>query len=483
MKNRMNRITLIILVLALMVGAFYLYHDDESQASHDTTSRDKSKENAHSTITTLPIPEILEDQNPDEKIAEYNLTAQKSTNVFVNGVETETYGYNGNYLGPVIKARNGEEITVNIKNALGDEETTVHWHGLEIPGDVDGGPHQVIQPNESLQTTFTINQPAATLWYHPHPLHKTGKQVYKGLAGLLLIEDEVSDKLPIPKDYGRNDFPLVIQDRQLNQNGKLIYDLNMMDVMHGKHGDTPLVNGANDALLEVPRGKVRLRFLNGSNARTNQLHLKDELRFWQIASDGGFLEKPVKRHELILGASERAEVIVDFSSYKEGERIELFDQNVRLMTFIVGEEPDKETDIPEQLTTIKAINPEEATKSREFVLQGMGHMVNINGKQMDIHRIDEEVNLDETEIWDVSNPNGRMAMEHPFHVHGVQFQILERNGEEPPENERGWKDTVLLMPGENVKLIATFKHKGTFMYHCHILEHEDAGMMGQFQVD
>lgn len=467
-----------VLFLVILIGGVAYFLTTNGSASDQS-----NKNNIASTKTTLPIPEILEDENPDDDQAEYHLTAQKSSKTFVRGIETETYGYNGDYLGPVIRAKKGEEVTVHIQNDLGEEETTVHWHGLEIPGDVDGGPHQVIAPDESITTKFTISQRAATLWYHPHPLHKTGEQVYKGLAGLLLIEDEVSQSLPIPDDYGVNDFPLIIQDRNLNEDGQLSYNLNMMSMMHGMEGDTPLVNGAYDADLEVPRGKVRLRLLNGSNARVSQFQLEDGAEFWQIASDGGFLEKPVKMDHLVLGPSERAEVIVDFSLYERGKRIELQDQDVRLMNFIVGDEPTESTEIPEQLTRVNHIDPTEVSTVREFVLQGMGPHVNINGKQMDMDRIDEEIDWNETEIWEVSNPRNRMSMEHPFHVHGVQFQVLERNGEDPPENEQGWKDTVLLMPGEDVKLIATFKQKGVFMYHCHILEHEDAGMMGQFQVE
>ncbi len=434
----------------------------------------------------LPIPPLLEDRNPSSEEAEFYLKAQKSTKVFMNGIETETFGYNGDFLGPVMKVNKGEKVKVHIENSLGDEETTVHWHGLEIPGDVDGGPHQVIQPNEVVTSSFTITQPAATLWYHPHPLHKTGEQVYKGLAGLFYIEDSVSKQLNIPKTYGEDDFPIIIQDRNLGREGQLSYDLDRMSLMHGLHGDTPLINGAFDPSLEVPKGKVRLRILNGSNARIYQLKLSGKHDFWQIASDGGFLEKPVKMNSIVLAPAERAEIIVDFSSFKEGEKMKLFDQDTSLINFVVGSESKDTSEIPKTLTTIQKLVPTEVTTTRTFTLQGMGHSVNINGKQMDIGRIDEEIQLNTTEVWEVLNPahhGGTMAgMPHPFHVHGVQFQVLERNGKEPPENERGWKDTVLLMPGEKVKIIATFKKPGVFMYHCHILEHEDAGMMGQFEV-
>src|SRR5699024_6910945 len=176
----------------------------------------------------LPIPPLLEDKNPADDVAEFYLKAQKSTKAFFPGVATETYGYNGDYLGPVIKVKKGEQVKVHIENDLGDEDTTVHWHGLEVPGDADGGPHNVIKPNETFSPSFTITQPAATLWYHPHLLHKTGEQVYKGLAGLFYIEDEISEKLNIPKTYGENDFPIVIQDRNLGKDGQLTYKLNMM---------------------------------------------------------------------------------------------------------------------------------------------------------------------------------------------------------------------------------------------------------------
>jgi len=137
----------------------------------------------------LPIPPLLEDKNPDPNKAEFHLVAQNATKEFITGVETETMGYNGDYLGPVIRVRNGEEVSVQVENNLEDETTTIHWHGLEVSGDEDGGPHSGIQSGESWTPEFKIEQLAATLWYHPHPEKNTGKQVYQGLAGLFGIED------------------------------------------------------------------------------------------------------------------------------------------------------------------------------------------------------------------------------------------------------------------------------------------------------
>src|SRR5690625_1559413 len=191
--------------------------------------------------------------------------------------------YNGDYLGPVIRVRKGEEVSVKVKNKL-DDVTTIHWHGLEVDGDEDGGPHSGIQPGESCSPEFKIDQPAATLWYHPHPEQQTGRQVYKGLAGLFLIEDEVSDRLDIPKEYGVDDVPLVIQDKRLNSDGSFEYDLGMRDVMNGLQGETMLVNGAVNPFLEVPGGMMRLRLLNGSNASVYVLDFGNGRAVVQIAS-------------------------------------------------------------------------------------------------------------------------------------------------------------------------------------------------------
>lgn len=431
----------------------------------------------------LPIPPLLENKSSMPNVAEFHLNVQMSKKEFIKGKETNTLGYNGDYLGPVIRVRNGEKVSIKVKNDL-NEETTVHWHGLEINGENDGGPHNIIKSGETWNPTFTINQPASTLWYHPHVMHKTGEQVYKGLAGLFYIDDEVTDSLNIPKEYGVNDVPLVIQDKRLDSSGKIEYNLGMHDVMMGFKGDTNLVNGAINPYLEVPRGKMRLRLLNGSNARIYEFVFSNNQKFYQIASDGGLLDKPVEMTKLVLSPAERAEIIVDFSEYKKGNVVELTNQGTELMKFVVKEEKQKASNIPDRLAQIERIDPSKSVKTRKFVFQGMGPMVNINGKQMDMNRIDEEVNLNATEIWEISNPSMGMmrGMAHPFHAHGVQFQMLDRDGNPPPANEAGWKDTILVNPGEKVRAIATFNHSGLFMYHCHILEHEDAGMMGQFKV-
>jgi FtsP/CotA-like multicopper oxidase with cupredoxin domain len=432
----------------------------------------------------LPIPPLIEDTDPSEDKMAFELIAEGSSKAFIDGVETDTLGYNGDYLGPTVKVRRGEEVSATIVNNM-EDLTTIHWHGLEVDAEDDGGPHSGILPGTSWTPEFTIDQPAATLWYHPHPEKDTGRQVYNGLAGMFIIEDEITDQLPLPKDYGENDIPLIIQDKRFDQNGNFTYDLQMPDIMMGLMGDTMLVNGAVSPQLDTEQGLMRFRILNGSNARVYELELNNRQSFYQIASDGGLLEQPVEMNRLVLGPAERAEIVIDFSHVDMGESLQLMNEAVPFMTFNVNKESTPGVQLPDQLTTIEEIPTSESVTTRDFVFQGMGLSVNINGKQFDMDRIDEVIELDTTEIWEVTNDSGMGMMGgtvHPFHAHGVQFQILSRDGNPPPPNETGWKDTFIVYPGETVKAIARFKYEGVFMYHCHILEHEDAGMMGQFDV-
>ncbi|MBC2582038.1 multicopper oxidase family protein [Clostridium sp. DJ247] len=430
--------------------------------------------------TALPIPKLLEDKNPESNLADFTLSAQEGTTSFFNGKQTNTYGYNGNYLGPVIRVNRGEEVNIHVNNKL-NESTTVHWHGLNVNGDIDGGPHQPIESGSQWNIKFNVNQPAATLWFHPHTNEKTSIQVYKGLAGLIYVDDEVSNKLNIPKEYGVNDIPLVIQDKTFDDNGNIFYS--QRKSMDGALGDTILVNGAVQPYLDVKKTKMRFRIVNGSNARNYNLQLSNGEDFMQIASDGGFLGAPVKLNKLELGPGERAEIIVDFSKYKDGSTVALSGGKFNIMAFNVKGEDIDNTMIPEKLTEIEKLSQESVSTTRKFDLQGMGNMVTINGKKMDMNRIDEKVKLNDTEIWEINNIGDMMdGMSHPFHIHGVQFQILSRDGKQPSENERGWKDTILIHPGEKVRIIMKFTEKGLFMYHCHILEHEDGGMMGQMKV-
>ncbi|MDO8716671.1 MAG: multicopper oxidase domain-containing protein, partial [Dehalococcoidales bacterium] len=270
----------------------------------------------------LPIPPLLKNTSTDPNKVAFELAVQKGTSQFFEGKFTETYGYSGDFLGPVLRVKKGQEVSIKVKNLLG-EVTTLHWHGALVPGEMDGGPHQEIAAGSEWNPHYVINQPAATIWYHAHPLGTTGAQVYKGLAGVFIIDDDVSQTLPTPKDYGINDIPLVVQDRRFAADGSLLYMSSPNDDLVGMMGDTVLVNGAISPVLEVSTIKMRFRILNGSNARTYNFILSNKSKFTQIASDAGFLESPVELDTLELSAGERAEIIVDFSGAAVGDVITL----------------------------------------------------------------------------------------------------------------------------------------------------------------
>jgi blue copper oxidase len=442
--------------------------------------------------TPLPIPALLENLDKTGRTAQFRMAAQVGRRTFFPGKNTQTFGYNGDFLGPTIQVRNGQRFNLQMTNDL-PEVTTLHWHGLHLPAKWDGGPRQPIAPGTTWNPDFTIKQQAATLWYHPHAMGKTGEQVYHGLAGLFLIEDDVSDRLDIPRTYGIDDIPVVIQDRRFFSDGQFAYVQTMHEVMNGVIGNYMLVNGAMSPTLQAENQRIRLRLLNGSNSSIYKISFSGH-PFQMIASDGGFLERPVSMTSVLLSAGERAEVVLDLSSLGGKTLSMLVDQRggerFEAMQIVISNTLQSISSLPQTLQKIERIPESEADNTRRFMMQsmGMGMMggsrLSINGKKMDMNRIDEKVKLGATEIWEITNQSGMMmSMPHSMHLHDVQFQILDRDGRRPPEHELGRKDTVLIQPGETVRIITRFHdYKGVYMYHCHLLEHEDDGMMGQFEV-
>lgn len=426
----------------------------------------------------LKIPELLEDINPDPNITEYQLNVQEGQTEFIEGKLADTMGYNGSYLGPVLRFTKGQQTSITVNNNL-DVPTTLHWHGLLVDGEQDGGPMQGIKPNQSWQPSFVVDQPAATLWFHPHFIGTTANQVYYGLAGLIYIEDEISKDLNLPDIYGENDIPLIIQDRNFNNDGSLDYRTSMMGVVPG---DEIIINGTIKPYLNIGHDKIRLRILNGSNSENFNLSFSDNMGFLMIASDGGLLSRPLSKKSLFLAPGERAEIVVDFGAVKNNN-VTLYNDNKQILEFKIEGRLENSPNIPEGLVSISEIPIGNNPVRRVFDLESMGINGTINGKYYDMARIDEEVRQNETEVWVVRNLGGMMQTGgHPFHVHGTQFQIISRDGKGPAPEERGFKDTVFVEVGEEVLLRVIFKHTGIFMYHCHILEHEDNGMMGQFRV-
>ena len=432
-------------------------------------------------INELSIPPVLERQQGQD--FDYEVTAQQGTTEFFEGVSTDTYGYNGDLLGPTLKLEEGESVDVKITNDL-DEVTTFHWHGLEVPGEIDGGPHGEIQPGESQIITLEADQPAATLWYHPHVHGSTAEQVFKGLSGMLLIAEGAGSDSELPREYGVDDIPLIFQDRLFDKDNQLSYDRLMNQ--DGTLGDVSIVNGTINTKLTVTKSVMRFRLLNGANARNYTFQLSNGANFTQIASDGGLLDEPVETDTLTLAASERAEILIDFSTMTEEESLAIInDEGTVLLPFEIALE-DSPADSANMWTTDEPFLTEQETEmpvSKEIELFGMADMVTINGKKFDMDRIDFRQEQGVTEVWEVYNkPDMMGGMIHPFHIHGTQFKIISRDGEEVEPNEQGLKDSVLVEPGERVKLLVTFPEKGIFVFHCHILEHEDNGMMGQIEV-
>ncbi|MBL4580860.1 MAG: multicopper oxidase domain-containing protein [Gammaproteobacteria bacterium] len=442
----------------------------------------------------------------------YELQLQSGTSQFLSGLPTPTLGINGSFLGPTLRLKNGSDVAISVLNQL-DEPSTLHWHGLHVPAKADGGPSQVIAPDETWRPSFTVRQKAGTFWYHSHLLNKTGEQVYKGLAGMIIIDDEESESLELPSTYGVDDIPLIVQDRRFNEDGSFRYVGMHRDVMTGVFGDRILVNGTTSAVFTPTTNKVRFRILNAANARTFNFALADGREFSLIASDGGFLEKPVALRNIVLAPAERVEIVVDFS---DGGPVDLLSLpleasspystigmmrnmlSVNTESFtILNIQPQsnlqRSTALPEKLTSISRMQEGEAARTRRFVLsmpmgmmrrgRGRGGEFLINGNPMAMDTINEVVPVGTTEIWEIYNDS---MMMHPFHIHHGQFQILDRDGVPPSPDEMGFKDTVKVGPGQTVRFIMRFENFSdpdtAYMYHCHILEHEDNGMMGQFTV-
>lgn len=450
---------------------------------------------AQAAPTALVMPALFEGtlQN-GRQVFDLNVAAGETR--FFKDAATRTIGINQSYLGPILRIASGTPLRMNVTNGI-DEEMTLHWHGLHLPGRADGGPHQAVAPGTTWSPEFDMLQKAGTFWFHGHQMHKTGAHVWAGMAGVIRVEDAESAALDLPASHGEDDFTLVLQDRRFTTDGQMPYAPSMHDQMAGMAGDVALVNGVINPYLEVPAGRVRLRVLNGSNGSFYNLHFADGRQFWQIATDGGLLAAPVPMSAALLGPAERAEFIVDFDSGAATQLLaDVFGAEVQMMggrgtvqfLDLRPTGPARATGaLPDRLADLAPPTPAASSTTRHFSLEmtgrGMAGSFAINGQQMDPSRIDFEVPLGATETWVIVNTT---VMFHPFHIHDVQFRILTRNGAAPAAHEAGLKDTVVLAPQERVEVQLSFTKfadpKAPYMYHCHILEHEDAGMMGQFVV-
>jgi FtsP/CotA-like multicopper oxidase with cupredoxin domain len=438
----------------------------------------------------LSIPPLAESETSASGARVFKLGIQPGETRFKEGAATRTWGVNGTYLGPTIRARRGERVEFAVHNGL-DQETSIHWHGMHLPATMDGGPHQVVPAGATWQPRWTIDQPAATLWYHPHVHGSTADHLYRGLTGLFIVDDENPGASKLPSAYGVDDVPMIVQDRAFDGDNQFEQRVPLGGSL-GVIGDEVLVNGTIGPYFDVTTRLVRLRLLNGSNARLYHLGFSDDRTFSLVATDGGLLAEPWKTSRLYLSPGERAEIVVAF---EPGERAELrsypseyggtlgrldgFDDSLDICQFRAAGALSGGAELPAVLGTAPDLAGEAVAQERSFVLASD----QINGREMAMDRIDFGVREGTVEVWDVVNDNGFL---HNFHVHDVQFQVLTVDGAAPDPHLRGWKDTVLLAQGKHYRLAMRFRGHADpdtpYMYHCHLLQHEDNGMMGQFVV-
>lgn len=442
----------------------------------------------------LAIPEELVPRVDEDGRLVFDLEIAAGTSEFIAGQQTPTWGINGPYLGPTLRADRGDEVLINVTNNL-DEQTTLHWHGMHLPAKMDGGPHQMIDPGETWSPTWTIDQPAGSLWFHPHPQGKTADHVYRGVSGMFLLDDPQSRALDLPDDYGVDDIPLIIQDKAFRSDGSLDFGERPASQV-GILGGEILVNGTHNPHFEATTSLVRLRVLNASNGRVYNLGFTDGRPYWLIGTDSGLLEAPDQRRRLRLSPGERAELVVEIApndrvtlrSFQPDlgmgfpvERTNGGHDTFDIIQLRGAGQLDESPPLPAQLVTLDDLPTEaEASQTRRLELGGFSL---INGVEMDMDRIDVTVQLGSTEIWEIHNSANTY---HNFHVHDVRFAVLDVDGRRPPPELGGWKDTVFVAPGSTVRIISRFEDyadpDSPFMYHCHILLHEDIGMMGQFVI-
>lgn len=458
----------------------------------------------------LVIPPALTGTN-------FDLEIKNGVTQFFKGIDTPTYGINGDILAPTIIVNKWDWVKLNVKNSLkgNGNSTTIHWHGLHVPPEDDGGPHQIIEQGSTWSPEFQILNDAGTFWYHPHGDKKTDLHVSAGLAGFFLIKDSAEAALDLPRTYGVDDIPLVVQTKAFDEFNRI--------AIATEEDSTVCVNGIVKPYFDAPAQVIRFRIVNGSSMRTYNFGLTGNKSFKLIATDAGLIDSALTLTRIMLSPGERAEILVDLQgmqnqsisilSYSSemqngiygaktvqgmmGATIPDYDKNPLngadfeiLKINVVAQTANPVTTTPTKLfknipwtnyteTRVLELRPE-PMMGPESALVGP---FNINGEMFDMEKINIRTYLNNTEKWRITN---RTGIAHPFHIHDVFFYILNVNGGAVPEYKRGKKDVVLVLPGQYVEFITKFEDFADdmvpYMYHCHLLHHEDDGMMGSFLV-
>lgn len=439
----------------------------------------------------LAVPPLADSYVDDAGRRVFDLVMQQGETDLGAASPTPTWGVNDSYLGPTLRATRGERVLVNVTNELG-QQSTLHWHGMHLPARMDGGPHQMIESGQTWSPHWQVDQPAATLWYHPHLHGSTAEHVYRGVAGMFVLDDPAAEHA-LPHDYGVDDVPVIVQDKAFEGDGSLDTSASLLSPT-GILGDTVLVNGTPGPYLDVSAEHTRLRLLNASNARVYDFGFSDDRPFALVGTDGGLLEAPYETERIRLSPGERAEVVVamepgetvvlrsfphdlgDFFGDRFGGNDDLLD----VLELRAADELAPSPALPSRLTTIEPLTDSGIDAARHISLTSAS---SIDDAEMDMSRIDQVATVGDTEVWEVSNDHGTP---HSFHVHDVQFQVVDVGGAPPSPELAGWKDTVLIPPETTVRLAMRFSDYADpdwpYMYHCHLLLHEDDGMMGQFVV-
>jgi blue copper oxidase len=444
-----------------------------------------------------------------------SLQLQHGTKQFYPGTPTQTMGINGSFLAPTLILNRGQQVTLNVQNQLTDT-TTIHWHGLHVSPANDGGPHIFVTPGQTWSPSFTVLDWASTYWYHPHLHYKTVEHVAAGIAGMIIVRDSIEAALALPRQYGIDDIPVIIQTRQFSTSNQIVVR---------QHLDTAvMINGTLKPFIQLPAQRIRLRLLNGSIERVYNIGLSTNESFQQIGSDGGLLAAPVTMSRLQLAPGERAEIIVNLTG-KQNQTIQLMSyaaqlpnaiygaaqpgmgfgqqlpgysnnalngSNFNLLEMQVGAPGDLPAGpTPSTLVSHSIFAPSQADTTRilTFMSAAMGPTAiqgpfMINNAHFDMNVINQHIPFNNIEIWELQN---QTPIGHPFHLHDVPFYILSVNGAQPIASLRGRKDVVFVPAMGNVRFITQFEtffdDSLPYMYHCHMLTHEDDGMMGQFLVN
>lgn len=395
------------------------------------------------------------------------------------------FTYNAQAPGPILEARAGDTVRLRFTNRL-LESTNLHFHGLHVPPTGNGdNVFLEVPPGETVNYQFVLpaNHPCGTFWYHPHLHGLAARQLSRGLAGLFLVRGELDE---IPAIASAPEHFLVLQDWALDRKGEVI-EPSMMQRMNGREGSLITVgNMINPKFSILSGGLLRLRILNASASRFYRLKLEDH-PFYVIATDGGPLSAPSAESEILLSPGERVDVLVqgnrDIGTYRllnlpynRGGGAMMGGPSGRaaaevLATIAYEDRAESTMEVPDRLVAVDPL-PAPAETARTFTLSESGMRFLINGREFDHRRVDTQVRLGSVEDWEIINVG---AMDHPFHLHTNSFQILDAAG----QPERSWKDVVLVPAGQRRRFRVKFADfPGRSVYHCHILDHEDRGMMG-----